>query len=617
MKWTWNLAAFVARQFGFAGFGALLALSSGCRKLAPPTTVPAPSSAVTWLADITEQAHIDFVHDAGPAGTYFFPQIMGSGAALFDYDNDGWLDIYLLNNGGPHGAPNQLYQQQPDGTFRNVSRGSGLDISGYCMGVAIGDVNNDGLPDVLVTEYGGCRLFLNQGNGRFSDVTREAGLEDSGWATGAAFFDFDRDGWLDLAVTHYVAYSQERKCTGPDGQPDYCGPHDFEGTVTRLYHNRGLSNSSSDRVPHFDDVTEKAGLGSPPSKGSGIVCADFTGDGWPDILVANDGMANHLWVNRHDGTFSNQAAGRGIAFNDLGQALGNMGIALADLAGTGLLDVYITHLTDEQDTLWRQDPPGMFRDETRAAQLPGSAGRATGFGTVFADFENSGRPGLAAVGGRVVRGHEPPRPASGGLPPYWANYAERNRIFGNEGGGKFTSIAAANPDFCAVPNVARGLAAGDVFNDGGTALLLTTVGDRARLFRDIAPRRGHWLTIRAIDPALGGRDAYGARITLTASGRKFVNWINPGSSYLSSNDPRAHFGLGNANHVDSLQVLWPDGSEENFILGVIDRVIAIHKGDGRRASKFEKNLPFRSTASPASRISNPANASDNSPVRSK
>jgi hypothetical protein len=529
---------------------------------------PAADKPEPWFVDVTDKVGLDFVHDAGPVdGKYFMPQIVGSGAALFDFDGDGRLDLYLLNNGGPKGRPNQLYRQRPDGTFENVSKGSGLDFSGYCMGVAVGDVNNDGRPDVLVTLYGGVKLFLNQGGGKFRDVTAEAGLNNPGWATSAAFVDYDRDGWLDLVVVNYVDYDPTWPCKGPDGRPDYCAAKVFKGTATRLFRNRG--------GVRFEDVTVRAGLGRSVGPGLGVVCADFNGDGWPDVLVANDGQANRLWINQRDGTFKEEALLRGVALDSRGVARGNRGLALADVDGDGLVDVLVTGDAGEGPALWRQRPRGQFIEATVTSGL---TGRASGFGVVLADFDNDGSPDLVLANGWAGRG----KPAVGGkLDRFWRPYAERNQLFANDGKGRFRDVSAANAPFCGEPAVWRGLVVGDVDRDGKLDLLVTSVAGRARLFRNVAAKSGHWLSVAAFDPRLK-RDAYGAEVTVEAGGRRLHALINPGQGYLCSQPPRAHFGLGKANRVDAIRVRWPDGAVEAFPGVAADRSVVLRKGDGRR-----------------------------------
>ncbi len=558
---------------------ALGASVAGCARGPADTPAPPPPP---WFEDVTAAVGLDFVHDAGPAdGTKFFmPQAIGSGAAVFDFNGDGLPDIYLLNNGGPRGRPNQLFQQLPGGTFRNVSRGSGLDVAGYNMGVAVGDVNNDGRPDVLLTGYTGVRLFLNNGDGTFTDVTREAGLDNPSWATSAAFVDYDRDGWLDLVVVNYVDLDPSWPCAGLGGAPDYCPPSQFPGTVTRLFHNGGAAGRPpGPAVPRFEDRTMASGLGRVPGPGLGVACADFDGDGWPDILVANDGAANRLWINRHDGTFADEAVVRGIALNGTSQAQANMGIALGDVDGDGLLDVFVTHLTEETNTLWRQGPRGLFRDGTAAARLASPGWRGTGFGTALADFDQDGAPDLAIVNGRVSRGK-----SAGGLGPHWSHYAERNQLFANDGTGRFIDISTANAAFCGTAGVYRGLVAADIDGDGALDLLVTAVAGPVRLYRNVAPRRGHWLQVRAVDAARK-RDAYGAEITVCAGGKRWVSGIYPAQSYLCSQEPRAHFGLGPADRVDAIEARWPDGTREGFAGGPADRAVQLVRGTGRRLAE--------------------------------
>ena len=506
------------------------------------------------------------------------PQIMGSGAALFDFDGDGLLDAYLVNNGGPgSGARNRLFHNRGGGRFEDVSAGSRLDIEGHGMGVAVGDVDNDGRPDVYVSQYGGGRLFRNLGAGQFEDVTDRAGVGQPRWGTSAAFFDYDRDGWLDLVVVNYVDYDPSRPCGDASGRPDYCHPSQFAGTAARLFHNRGRGPDG--RWRGFEDVTAPSGLAALPGPGLGVTCADFDGDSWPDIFVANDAQANRLWVNQKDGTFRDEAVLRGVAFNGLGNAAANMGVALADVDGDGLPDLFVTHLTEETHTLWKQGPRGLFHDRTAALGLAAPRWRGTGFGTVLADFDHDGSPDLAVVNGRVARG---PASSAPGLAPFWERYAECNQLFTGGPRGHFRDVSPSNPAFCGTPNVARGLAWGDVDGDGAIDLLVTTVAGPARLFKNVAPRHGHWLLVRALDPALK-RDAYGARVSVEIENKAHVGLVNPAQSYLCSGDPRVHFGLGTADQVDRITVHWPDGLAETFPGGAVDRALVLRRGEGRRA----------------------------------
>jgi hypothetical protein len=552
------------------GFAALVV---GCTRT--PSTTQEPTGP-PWFADVTDQVGLDFVHDVGDVGKYAMYEQVGSGAALFDFDKDGKLDVLLLNNGGPKGRPNKLFRQQSDGTFKDVSAGSGLDFAGHNMGVAIGDVNNDGWPDVLITQYNGVKLLLNNGNGTFTDVTKEAGLDNPSWGTSAAFVDYDRDGWLDLVVVNYVDYDPSWPCTNGQSQPDYCAPKTFQGRVSRLFRNRGAAKGENARV-RFEDVTESSGLGRRPGPGLGVVCADFNGDGWPDLFIANDGAPNHLWINQKDGTFKEEAVPRGVAVNSMGRAEANMGVALGDVDGDGLFDLYVTHLTEETNTLFKQGPRGQFRDQTARAGLLASSWRGTGFGVLLADFDHDGNLDLAVVNGRVAALATAPTTTLG---PFWGRYADRNQIFAGRGKGNFADVSANNATFSGHYNVGRGLVRGDVDGDGAQDLLVTTIGGPARLFRNVAPDRGHWLAVRAWNSKLK-RDAYGAEVRVTGGGRTWAAWLNPAESYLCSSEPVAHFGLGKVDRIDSIEVLWPDGLRETFAGTPVDRRIELVKGKGR------------------------------------
>ena len=553
----------------------LLLTLVACWNSAPPADKGTPEPEGTpWFEDVTAKVGLDFVHDAAPTATYFTPLSMGSGSAFFDFDGDGLMDIYLLHLGGPNGKKNQLFKQMPDHTFKDVSAGSGLDVAGYSHGVAIGDVNNDGLPDVLLTQYGGIKLFINKGNGKFEDVTQQSGLSNPLWAMSAAFIDYDRDGKLDLVVINYLDHDPAKECVSPKNTRDFCGPNYFPGVCSKLFHNLGPHKDSAVR---FEDVSLASGIGKLSGPGLGVVCADFDGDGWPDIFVSNDGQANRLWINQKDGTFKDEAASRGVAYSVMGNAYAGMGIAIGDTTGKGLLDLFVTHLDTQSHTLWRQGPRGLFKDDTAASKLTVGTARYTGWGTLMADFDNDGALDVAVANGRVYRGATAKNTGLG----FWEDYVEYNQLYANDGNGVFRDISAANPALCRVWNVARGLACADFDNDGGLDLLVVSNGGPARLFRNVAPKRGHWLTVRAVDPALH-RDAYGAEVRVRANGRQWLRLVDPAQSYLSSCTPFAHFGLGNVDRVDAIEVTWPDGLREVFAGGTVDCKRELRRGEGIR-----------------------------------
>jgi hypothetical protein len=476
-------------------------------------------------------------------------------------------------------ARNSLFRQEPDGRFADVSNGSGLDVTGWGMGVAVGDVDNDGWSDVVVTEFNAVRLFRNEGNGTFHESS-SAGLDNPFWAVSASFLDYDRDGWLDLVVGNYLPYDPTRVCLDESGRQDFCGPSTFpRGTVTKLFHNRGAEPGA-----RFEDVTVRSGMGDARGSALGVACADFDGDLWPDILVANDGEPNRLWINQRTGVFKDEALARGVAVNGMGRTQGNMGLAIADLNGDGLFDAFVTHLIEETHGLWVQSPRGLFQDRTPGAGLARTLWRGTGFGTVAQDFNNDGAPDIAVANGAVRRNklNQPDAKTIAENGAFWADYAERNQLLANDGQGNFRDISAENFPFCATARVGRGLAYGDLDNDGGIELVVSNIGGKARIYRNVVPNRGTWLNVRTVDPALGGRDSYGAIVTVISGGRTHMRWCNPGTSYASSNDPRAHFGLGATQQIDAIEVTWPDGLMERFPGGATGRFVVLRKGEGEK-----------------------------------
>jgi hypothetical protein len=545
-------------------------VGAGCSKSSSPP--PEEPTGPAWFEDATDKLGVKFTHDPGPLGKHFMPESMGAGCGLFDADGDGRLDILLLQTAGPESkSTHQLFRQKPDGTFENVSSGSGLDVPGWGQGVAVGDVNNDSKPDVLIAEYGRSRLFLNLGGYKFKDISAEAGVVNPQWGASAAFLDFDRDGWLDLFIVNYLDYDPRKDCSSANGKPAYCSPSAFHGSPSRLFRNNGTAN------PTFTDVSLAAGFAALPGPGLGVSAADFTGDGWPDLFVANDGKPNRLWVNQKDGTFKDEAASRNVAYTFMGQAYAGMGIAAGDVDNDGLTDLYVTHLGIETNTLWKQGPRGQFKDRTMDFGLTATRWRATGFGTVMSDFDHDGWLDVAVVNGRVsAAGTE----TNTGLSPYWEPYGERNQLLRNAGGGKLHDISAANAAFCGYFNVGRGLAVGDLDGDGAPDLLVNAIGSPAKVFRNVAPDRGHWLAVRAVN-AKANRDDYGAEVAVSAGGGKRVRTLSPSDTIYSSNSPVLHFGLGTAAKYDALDVTWADGTRESFPGGDADKAITVRKGEGK------------------------------------
>ncbi len=574
-----------SRTLGVIGLLGLVAVLLGCSGSAPPSpTAGEPTDGPAWFEDVTDRVGLNFVHDPGDASKYHMYQCVGSGCAIADLDGDGRPDLVLLTNAGPDSkSTNKLFRQKADGTFEDVSAGSGLDFPGRNMGIAVGDLNNDGKPDLLITQVNGARLLLNLGGMKFADVSAEAGLVNPMWGTSVAFLDYDRDGWLDVFIVNYVDYDPSWPCLAATGERDYCAPKVFHGTASKLFRNRGsdLAKNTDPKKPRvaFEDVTVKSHIGDRTGPGLGVAVFDCDGDGWPDVFVANDGKPNHLWVNKRDGTFAEEALSRGAAATMMSQSFAGMGVAIGDIDNDGLPDLYVTHLTSETNTLWKQGPRGQFRDESSGWGLMATRWRGTGFGTLMADFDNDGFLDIAIANGRVAREAVPrTKPA---LAPHWEPYGERNQLLANTGAGKFADVSPNSPAFCGYFTVARGLACGDVDGDGAPDLLVNAIGEKARLLKGVAPNRGHWLSVRAIDPALN-RDAIGAEVAVVAGGVRRVRRIASSDSFLSAGPTVAHFGLGAATAIEAFEVIWPDGTRERFPGGPADRRLELRKGSGQK-----------------------------------
>lgn len=570
---------------------AMSCLIAGCEFKATPAHPRAVPPALPEVSTWKTAYRWDFPNARFQPGDYHFAEIMGAGCALFDYDNDGDLDVYLICGAGAKSAFNEvtageqniLLRQVSPGVFEDASAGSGLDVADVGMGVAIGDVNNDGWPDVFLANFGADRLLLNDQHGKFVDITAEAGIADLNWGTSACFVDYDRDGWLDLCVVNYLDYDPGQRCADAERVPDYCNPKLFTGVAPRLYRNvsgTGIGQGQPVTHPKFQDVSFESGIGQLKGAGLGVVSGDFNGDRWPDILIANDGAANILWINQKNGTFSEEGLLRSIAYDNQGRPQANMGIAVADPDQDGDPDAFITHLRGENNSLYINDPRLGFTEESSAKGLAAAGIPFTGFGTAFFDFELDGDLDLAIVNGDVRRPQlgmsdkskrkQNPRPDS-----FWDQYAQRNQLFVNDGTEMF-----AEEEMFHERNVGRGLAMGDVDGDGDVDMLVSTADGISRLYLNETPRQGHWLLVKAVEPDLGGRDAYGAEIRVTAGKQSWTGWVNAGGSYLSSSDPRVHFGLGNVSSINSIRIIWPNGEEEQFPGGKVDQRITLSHGKG-------------------------------------
>jgi len=509
-----------------------------------------------------------------PDGTFAMPEIVGTGLALFDRDGDGDLDLLVVRMPPPgkpdQPAPDVLYEQREDGRFVDVTAASGLGDPGWGQGVAIGDVDNDGDGDVYLTSYGRDSFYVNDGDGTFHDATDAAGLGDDAWSTGAAFCDYDRDGDLDLYVAHYVDYDPKAVCKDSSGMQDYCDPRNFDGVADTLYRNEGDGT--------FLDVTSAAGVVLPDprkAKGLGVVCTDLTGDGFADVYVANDGEPNQLWINRGDGTFGEQGIMRGIAVNRDGVPTASMGIAVGDIDGNHEIDLMVTNLRGENNTVFGPSGGGLYRDRTAEAGMAEHDLAWTGFGCGFFDYEHDGDLDVAVVNGRVYRD---PVVDGARLSPFWNSYAEPNLLFENDGGGRFRPVPDRAGAFGSRVDVHRGLAMGDIDRDGDIDLAVSSIDGSVRVYRNDAPAPGsHWVQIRAWT---GPLDAVGATVRVSAGGKSFTAPVVPSSSFLSQHDPRVHFGLGATAAIESIEVSWPDGSKERFRAEGVDRVIEIRQGEG-------------------------------------
>lgn len=502
------------------------------------------------LENVTRAAGINFHHNTGAFGAKYLPETMGPGCAFLDYDGDGWLDVLLINGMDWPGHKRQrstlrLYRNNRNGTFTDVTERAGLAVEMYGMGVAVGDYNNDGFPDVFVTAVGQNRLFHNTGNGHFIDVTEKAGLGGrSGFSTSALWFDYDRDGFLDLFVCNYVKWSPQHDvfCSVDGAHKSYCTPEAYRGSTCWLFRNRGNGT--------FEDVTAKSGIFDTSSKSLGVALLDYDHDGWPDLIVANDTQPNKLYRNRRDGSFEEIGVRAGIAFSEDGRARAGMGIDAADFDNSGAAGIAITNFDDEMIALYRPTTSGTYSDIAVKTGIGQASRHSLGFGCVFFDADLDGRLDLLAVNGHI---DETVRNIHSNV-----GYAQPPHLFLNEGGSAFRDVAALTGSDFAAPKVARGAAYGDFDNDGDLDLLLTTNAGPALLYRNDLTNGNRWLRLR-LRGVKSNRDAIGAMVRVFTPDGVQSRMVKSGSSYLSQSELAVTFGLGKRDAVTRVVIEWPSG----------------------------------------------------------
>ncbi len=559
----------------------------GCKSTSSHTAFP--------FEDVSKQAGIDFWQYSGATGEMLLPEMVGSGAALVDYDNDGDMDIYLVQGypTDPTGKPlvpvpagwkpgNRLFRNnlRETGklTFTDVTEAAGVGHTAKGMGVAAGDYDNDGNVDLYVTNYGHNVLYHNNGNGTFTDVTAAAGVASSGWSTSAAFIDYDRDGLLDIAVVHYVDFYR-RPCYMFEGKLDYCGPSPFKGSATELYRNLGNGR--------FKNVTDEVGLNAKVGPGLGILTGDFSSDGYPGFMVANDGAANYLWISEPrraqakpgDRVFKEAGLSHGLAYASDGKARAGMGIAAGDIFGDGGESIIVTNLPTEAFTLFQRQQNGDFVDATEQSGLAHLSLPFTGFGVGLFDMENRGLLDMFSADGgvRAMAGDISSNPKGDPFP-----YRERNLLLRNMGKGKgFEDITAAAGPALANKEVSRSAVFGDVNNDGGVDVLVTNNNGPDRLLLNTVPDRGHWLLVH-LEGTKTNRSGYGSVVEVVRKdGTSVRHWVRGDGSYLAANDPRAHFGLGKETAVDRVQVHWLAGECEAWKQAAVDTIVNLKEGTGQ------------------------------------
>ena len=536
----------------------------------PPPQAPAP---VTFT-DITAQTGITFKHAAAPTSRKYLPETMGGGVALFDYDNDGRLDIYFTNGAAlsdpmtAHAQPdkrdprfsNRLYHQKADGTFADVTEHAGLRGDGYCFGVAAGDFDNDGFVDLYVTAYGGNTLYRNRGDGTFADVTKQLGVGASGWSTSAGWFDYDNDGRLDLFVARYMDWDFVRGdlFCGTPAVRAYCHPDNFKPVTNLLFHQKADGT--------FEDVSAKAKIADAPGKGLGVAFADFDGDGFTDIFVANDSVRETLFHNRGDGTFEDVALLSGAGYDENGKTFAGMGVDAADYDNDGLPDIFITTLSNETYPLFRNNGDLTFTYVTQTSGVGQISLPFSGWGTHFLDMDNDGLRDLFVAQGHVLDTIE--------KTTSYLTYKQTPLLLRNTGRGFVNVSASAGAPFN-VPLAARGAAVGDIDNDGDTDIVLAQTDGPALILRNNNSTKNHWLGV-VLTGTKANRQGFGARLVVTdTTGRKQTFDVTNAGSYLASNDPRVLVGLGTATGVNSIEVRWPGGRKQLITKPELDRYLTI------------------------------------------
>ena len=537
-------------------------------------TLPLAAQSIQFR-DITSQAGIHFIHNNGAFGKKWLPETMGPGCAFIDYDNDGYPDILLVNGEDWLGHQRtlstlKLYHNNHDGTFTDVTRKAGLAVSIFGLGVAIGDYDNDGYDDIFISALGQSRLFHNNGNGTFADVTKEAGLwGPNEFSTGAAWVDYDRDGKLDLIVANYVQWSPQTDiyCTLDGVHKSYCTPESYKGSSARLWHNLGNGK--------FEDVTQRAGLYDQTSKSLGVAILDYNGDGWPDILLANDTQPNKLYLNKKDGSFEERGVAAGIAFSEDGIARAGMGVDTADYDRSGHPSILITNFANQMLSLYHNEGNGLFVDEAPRSEV----GRATlvtlGFGCFFFDYDNDGWSDIFVADGHIENEIERVQKR--------VRYAEPPHLFRNLGAGRFQEVTQQMGAGFASPKVARGAAYADIDNDGALDVLLTTNAGRAWLFHNEGGTN-HSLRVK-LAGTKSNRDGIGAIVRVNVGSGKQWQMLRSGSSYLSQSELVLTLGLGAQKQVDSLEVQWPSGQVDKLANIPGDQMITIQEGKGIIASR--------------------------------